>query len=77
LAAVAVVLALAPAVGVNAAATGVGLVWATCCVTAGRLHEPLALVGTVAQVACLVLLAVGSAVVVTKLHLIDLPRRLS
>jgi anti-sigma factor RsiW len=72
---IAVTLALAPAVGLMAAATSVAAVWTTLSLATTRALDPLALVGLAGQLACLCLVAACGAVICSKSPSFDLPRR--
>jgi hypothetical protein len=74
---IALTLALASTVGLTSAATAVGTVWSVLCLAAGRADDVLALAGPAAQLTCLCLAAVSTAVVLTKSQSLDLPRRTS
>ncbi len=72
---VAVTLALAPAVGFTQAATAVGVVWSVLCLSISRSVDPLALAGPVGQLACLGVVAFALAAILSRPHVLDLPRR--
>jgi hypothetical protein len=75
---VAVTLALSPYVGLTSSATLVGVVWSMFTAAATRSHgDPLALVGPTTQWVCTALVVVSASVLVTRFHIIDLPRRQS
>lgn len=74
-AAMAVTLALAPVLGLTAAATSVGVVWSMLCLTISRVYDPLTLVGPLSQFLCLCLVAVCTVAIVSKSQSLDLPRR--
>jgi hypothetical protein len=75
---VAVTLALSPSVGLTSSGTIVGVVWTLFTVaTAKSQGDPLAVVGATSQWVCTALLLVSASVLVTRFHLIDLPRRQS
>lgn len=73
----AVTLALGQVMGVTRAAASAGVVWSAVTLTAARAHEPLALVGPLAQSVCLVLAVVSVALFLTKYDNLDLPGRAS
>ena len=72
---IAVTLALAPAIGLTYAATTVGAVWATLSMTMSRALDPLVLVGPAGQLACLCLVAVSAAAILSKSQSLELPGR--
>jgi hypothetical protein len=73
---VAVTLAVSPYVGLTGSATLVGVVWSVVASAMSRGYtDPLVLVGPASQLACTALVLVSVSVLVTKYHLIELPRR--
>jgi hypothetical protein len=76
-AAVAVTLALGMAIGVTRAAVMVGAAWSFSALSMARVHDPLALVGPMAQATCLVLVLVSVTWFVIKYNSLELPGRAS
>ncbi len=75
---VAVTLALSPYAGPTNSGAVVGAVWSVLTLAATQSHgDPLVLVGPASQWACTALVLLSVSVLVTKFHIIDLPRRQS
>lgn len=72
---IAVTLALAPLIGLINAAVDVAVIWSALTVSVTRAHEPLVVVGSMAQLVCLALFAVAGAAVLSNSRILDFPRR--